>query len=274
MKKKHSQIKLSKDKTQNFYNVNSSYQHLIENIVADHQHQRDSNSLNKISLMKNANPNISNHSMNYTKVDNSSLKKNNNNNVIVGTSFDIGEGKVNYANQRLNTDTGVKKSRDLSPVFYDTFKHLYKLKNANNISNVRKNTNNNSLINYFKSNQKRNTQMNNKRRIISSTNTSNINNNTSGHYEPCITEPENINNIISVNSKEGKKNNHVQRKSFFGKSNKMQIFGLNDNPLNIFEKIKEKAKKAKSPDVDRNSTKLNNAISEFQIKIAYKLYFI
>ena len=73
---------------------------------------------------------------------------------------------------------------------------------------------------------------------------------------------ENINNIISVNSKEGKKNNHVQRKSFFGKSNKMQIFGLNDNPLNIFEKIKEKAKKAKSPDVDRNSTKLNNAIPE------------
>ena len=81
MKPGKHQIKLSKEKNPHFYNVASSYQHLIDNIGYDIKKAKESNSIFKISLLKNTpshqSQNINNHSFNFSKLDSNTNNKKN-----------------------------------------------------------------------------------------------------------------------------------------------------------------------------------------------------
>ena len=101
----------------------------------------------------------------------------------MATSIDMGDTKTQYNNHRLNTDVGLScgKQRDLSPLFYNTIKHLQILKSGNNLNTTSKN--NNSLYSYLKNSKKKS---GNKLNFNKSNNTSG----NSGNYEACLTEPE------------------------------------------------------------------------------------
>ena len=112
MKPGKHQIKLSKEKNPHFYNVASSYQHLIDNIGYDIKKAKESNSIFKISLLKNTpshqSQNINNHSFNFSKLDSNTNNKKN----LITTSFDVGNEKLNCSNKRLGAETGTQKERE------------------------------------------------------------------------------------------------------------------------------------------------------------------